>query len=95
MNYRWRYLTPACRLIEFAYAFNFCCQKEVSDGIEGLQEAVIVQPGTVVHGAGTCTPGPIDCEILSLGQDQVETISSGSTSSSFAVTAITVEKGSA
>ena len=50
-----------------------------------------VQPGTVVHGAGTCTPGPIDCEILSLGQDQVETISSGSTSASFAVTAITAD----
>jgi hypothetical protein len=50
-----------------------------------------VQPGTVVHGPGTCTPGPIDCEILALGQDQVESISSGSTSSSFAITAITAD----
>ena len=23
-----------------------------------------VEPGTVVSGAGTCTPGPIDCEVL-------------------------------
>ena len=31
-----------------------------------------VQPGTVPVGPGSCTPGPIDCEILSLGQDQTE-----------------------
>jgi hypothetical protein len=31
-----------------------------------------VEPGAVVFGPGTCTPGPIDCEILSLGQDQTE-----------------------
>ena len=31
-----------------------------------------VQPGTVVNGPGVCTPGPIDCEVLSLGQDQTE-----------------------
>ena len=34
-----------------------------------------VQPGTVVGGPGTCTPGPIDCEILSLGVDQTESLS--------------------
>jgi hypothetical protein len=34
-----------------------------------------VQPGTIPTGPGTCTPGPIDCEILSLGQDQTEELS--------------------
>ena len=33
-----------------------------------------VQPGAVVSGAGTCVPGPIDCEILSLPQDQTVTL---------------------
>jgi hypothetical protein len=33
-----------------------------------------VEPGTVVGGPGSCTPGPIDCEILSLGQDQTEAL---------------------
>jgi hypothetical protein len=51
-----------------------------------------VQPGTVVSGPGACTPGPIDCEILSVAQDQVETVSSGSTSVSFAVTGITAQQ---
>ena len=56
-----------------------------------------VQPGTVVSGPGTCTPGPIDCEILSLGQDQTEQLSVQTASgvagvALFAVTAITVDK---
>jgi hypothetical protein len=38
----------------------------------GKQVLFAVLPGTVVAGPGTCTPGPIDCEILSLGQDQTE-----------------------
>jgi hypothetical protein len=33
-----------------------------------------VQQGTFVSGPGTCVPGPIDCQILSLGQDQTETV---------------------
>jgi hypothetical protein len=41
----------------------------------GKQVLFAVQPGTVVGGPGTCTPGPIDCEILSLGQDQTESMS--------------------
>jgi hypothetical protein len=53
-----------------------------------------VQPGTVVSGPGACTPGPIDCEILSVAQDQVETVSSGSTAVSFAVTGITAQQHS-
>ncbi len=51
-----------------------------------------VQPGTTVSGPGSCTPGPIDCEVLSLGQDQVENVSSGLASASFAVTAVTAEQ---
>ncbi len=35
----------------------------------------VVEPGTVVSGAGTCTPGPIDCEILSLNPGQQAGIS--------------------
>jgi hypothetical protein len=34
-----------------------------------------VQPGTVVGGPGTCTPGPIDCEVLSLAPGQTEGVS--------------------
>ena len=34
-----------------------------------------VQPGTVVSGKGTCVPGAIDCEILSLAQAQTEKLS--------------------
>jgi hypothetical protein len=54
-----------------------------------------VQPGAVVNGPGTCTPGPLDCEILSLGQDQTEQLSTsqGSLAPSqvalFAITGVT------
>ena len=34
-----------------------------------------VQPGAVLNGPGACTPGPIDCEILSLAPGQTEGIS--------------------
>ncbi len=57
-----------------------------------------VQPGAVVNGPGTCTPGPIECEILSLGQDETESLSSQSPSGGvapgplFAVTAITADR---
>jgi hypothetical protein len=52
-----------------------------------------VQPGTVVHGPGRCTPGAIDCEVLSLGANQVESVSvqtptGVSPVAQFAVTAI-------
>jgi hypothetical protein len=52
-----------------------------------------VQPGAVVSGAGTCIPGPIDCEILSLPQDQTVTLARQSstgiqTVALFAVTGI-------
>ncbi len=53
-----------------------------------------VQRGTVVSGPGTCTPGPIDCEVLSLAPGQTEGLSvqtsTGVISDAlFAVTAIT------
>ena len=53
-----------------------------------------VQPRAVVSGAGTCIPGPIDCEILSLPQDQTVTLGRQSSSgiqtvALFAVTGIT------
>jgi hypothetical protein len=60
-----------------------------------------VQPGTVVSGPGVCTPGPIDCEILSLAQDQTEGLAKQSPTGLaagplFAVTAISaVEHASA
>lgn len=62
----------------------------------GRRVLFVVQPGTVVKGPGTCTPGPIDCEILSLAEGQTEGISATSPSGVvavglFAVTAITAE----
>jgi hypothetical protein len=55
----------------------------------GKRVLFAVQPGTVVNGPGTCTPGPIDCEILSLGQDQTESVSTHtSTVALFAITGI-------
>lgn len=39
-----------------------------------------VEPGTVVHGPATCTPGPIDCEILSLAPNEIEGVATTSAS---------------
>jgi hypothetical protein len=52
-----------------------------------------VQPDAAVSGAGTCIPGPIDCEVLSLPQDQTVTLGARSSSgirtvALFAVTGI-------
>jgi hypothetical protein len=65
----------------------------------GSRVLFVVQPGTVVSGPGTCTPGPIDCEILSLAQDQVERLSTQSPNGPvsvalFAVTGITADRHS-
>ena len=38
----------------------------------GHRVLFVVQPGTIVRGPGACTPGPIDCEILSMAPNQVE-----------------------
>ena len=42
---------------------------------DGNHVLFAVQPGAIPTGPGVCTPGPIDCEILSLGQDQTEELS--------------------
>lgn len=41
----------------------------------GSRVLFAVQPGTTVNGPGECTPGPIDCEILSLAPGQTEGMS--------------------
>jgi hypothetical protein len=67
----------------------------VKDG--GHSVLFAVQPRTVVNGPGTCTPGPIDCEILSLPQGQTEGVSTESLAGNvvhvadFSVTAITAK----
>jgi hypothetical protein len=49
-----------------------------------------VQPGTAVSGPGSCTPGPVDCQILSLAPNQTEHVSAPSSAgASVTVTAIT------
>lgn len=60
----------------------------------GKRALFAVQPGAVVHGPGRCTPGPIDCQILSLAQGQVESLKRVGAASSvlFAVTAITAQQ---
>jgi hypothetical protein len=60
----------------------------------GSRALFAVEPGAVIGGPGKCIPGPIDCEILSLGQDQTEALgqqTSGGVASValFAVTGIT------
>jgi hypothetical protein len=56
----------------------------------------VVEPGTVVSGAGTCTPGPIDCEVLSLNPGQTAGISKQTATGAtpvalFSVNAITAD----
>jgi hypothetical protein len=63
----------------------------------GRRVLFVVQPGTLVGGPGICTPGPVDCEILSLAQDQIETVSMQSATgvvglADFAVTAIKADE---
>jgi hypothetical protein len=63
----------------------------------GQRVLFAVQPGTVLSGPGTCTPGPIDCEILSLGQDQIEGLAVRSSTGTvpvalFAVTGIKADQ---
>ncbi len=40
----------------------------------GKRVLFAVQPGTRFIGPGSCTPGPIDCQVMSLGQNQIESI---------------------
>jgi hypothetical protein len=41
----------------------------------GRRVVFAVQPGAAVSGPGTCTPGPIDCEVLTLSPGQTEAVS--------------------
>jgi hypothetical protein len=41
----------------------------------GHQVLFAVEPTAVLSGPGTCTPAPVDCEILSLAPDQIESLS--------------------
>jgi hypothetical protein len=41
----------------------------------GKQVLFAVQTGAVLSGRGSCTPGPIDCEILALSPGQTEAVS--------------------
>lgn len=58
----------------------------------GSKVLFVLQPGSVVSGPGACTPGPIDCEILALGEDQIESVGTASNPSAaqFSVTGISV-----
>ena len=61
----------------------------------GHSVAFVVEPGTVVSGAGTCTPGPIDCEIVTLNPGQTEGISKQTSSGSTPVALFSVNSISA
>jgi len=61
----------------------------------GRSVVFVVEPGTVVSGAGTCTPGPIDCEILTLHPGQTEGISKQAASGSTPVALFSVNSISA
>ena len=56
----------------------------------GRRVLFAVLPGTHVSGRGTCIPGSVDCEVLSLGLNQVETVwgSDATAATEFAVTGI-------
>jgi hypothetical protein len=63
----------------------------------GRQVLFAVQPGAEVSGPGKCTPGPVDCEILSLSENQIESVGADTGSgvtpvADFAVTAITAKR---
>jgi hypothetical protein len=55
----------------------------------GRRVLFAVQPGAVVRGPGRCTPGPIDCQILSLASAQTETLSSANGTVSHVLLAVT------
>jgi hypothetical protein len=56
----------------------------------GHRVVFVVEPGTVVNGPGTCTPGPIDCEILSLAPNQIEGVAASSASGKVSGTLMSV-----
>jgi hypothetical protein len=63
----------------------------------GHRVLFLLQRGTQVSGPGTCTPGPIDCEILSMAPGQIERLGTASSTGSdsvglFAVTGISARR---
>jgi hypothetical protein len=67
----------------------------------GKRVLFAVQPGAAISGPGSCIPGPVDCEILSLAPGQTEALGERTSGSAkqvalFAVTAVTAaDHGSA
>ena len=61
----------------------------------GKSVVFVVEPGTVVSGAGACTPGPIDCEIITLNPGQTEGISKQTSTGSTPVALLSVNSISA
>jgi hypothetical protein len=61
----------------------------------GRQVVFVVEPGAVVGGPGTCTPGPIDCEILTLSPGQTEGLSQQTSTGSTTVALFSVNSISA
>jgi hypothetical protein len=54
-----------------------------------------VQPGAVLTGPGSCIPGPVDCEIISLAPGQTESVapsSSGQPATLFQITDLSVDR---
>lgn len=66
--------------------------------LQGARKVLFaVEPGAVLTGPGICTPGPVDCEVLSLVPGQTEGISMATATGStpvamFQVTGITVDQ---
>jgi hypothetical protein len=61
----------------------------------GKQVLFAVEPGAAVGGPGTCTPGPIDCEVLSLAPGQTEGVSQQTATGSTPVALFSVNSISA
>jgi hypothetical protein len=47
----------------------------------GSRALFAVMPGTVLSGSGTCVPGPMYCQVLSLGRGQQESVATSATAS--------------
>jgi hypothetical protein len=61
----------------------------------GKQVVFAVEPGAVVSGPGACTPGPIDCEILTLSPGHTEAVSQQTSTGSTPVALFAVNSISA
>jgi hypothetical protein len=85
-------IDPLVRLHVFAYQQQaLLVELGVLQG--GNRVLFAVEPGAGLSGPGTCAPGPLDCEVLSLAPNQIETLSAQTsngpvTVAMFAVTAI-------